>query len=52
MLISKGILKKEIEVLRNKRLAYKYSLRSIRNIVDELKIRLLKIINELEEFVD
>jgi predicted transcriptional regulator len=50
-LVGKGVLEKEIEVLKNKRLAYRYSLRSIKKIVDELRTHLVKKIHELDEFI-
>jgi predicted DNA-binding transcriptional regulator len=48
-LLEKGVLKREINLLSNKRLAYKYSLRSIGSIVDNIRGDLLKKINEVEE---
>ena len=47
VLHEKGFLKKEIEVLKNKRLTYHYSL----NIVNEAKIRLQKRIDELYKLI-
>ena len=49
LLLEKGILKREINLLSNKRLAYKYSLRSIGSIVDKIRGDLLKKITEVEE---
>jgi predicted DNA-binding transcriptional regulator len=46
-----GFLKKDIEVLNNKRLAYKYSLRSVDNIGREIQIKLLKKIDALDKLM-
>lgn len=51
VLIEKGFLKKEIEILKNKRLAYQYSLRSIKSITDETKTRLRKNIDDLDRLI-
>ena len=51
LLIKKGILKKEIEVLSNKRLAHRYSLESVEKIVKEAKNHLLKKIGELNNLL-
>jgi len=44
-----GFLKKEIEVLNNKRLAYRYSLRSLDNIGREIQNKLLKKIDAINK---
>jgi predicted transcriptional regulator len=51
LLVKKGILVKEIEVLKNKRLAYRYSLRSINNITNEIRGHFLKKIDELDKLI-
>ncbi len=51
LLIKKGILKKEIEVLSNKRLAHRYSLESVEKIIEEAKNHLLKKIGELNSLL-
>ncbi len=51
VLVEKGFLKKNIEVLENKRLAYRYSLKPIESIVNEIKNNLFKKINEFEDLV-
>jgi predicted transcriptional regulator len=51
VLIEKGFLKKEIEILKNKRLAYMYSLESTKKIVEETKNRLFKKISELNSLL-
>lgn len=49
VLVEKGFLKKNIEVLGNKRLAYRYSLKPIESIVNDIRKNLFKKINEFEE---
>ena len=51
LLIKKGILKKEIEVLRNKRLAHRYTLESVEKIVETAKNHLLKKVGELNNLL-
>lgn len=51
LLIQKGILKKEIEVLNNKRLAHRYSLESVEKIVETAKNHLLKKVGELNNLL-
>lgn len=51
LLIKKGILKKEIEVLDNKRLAHRYSLESVEKIVEMAKNHLLKKVDELNNLL-
>jgi len=51
LLIKKGILKKEIEVLNNKRLAHRYSLESVEKIVETAKNHLLKKVGELNNLL-
>ena len=51
LLIKKGILKKEIEVLSNKRLAHRYSLESVEKIVETAKNHLLKKVGELNNLL-
>ena len=46
-LIEKGFLKKEIDVLKNKRLAYRYSLEPGKKIVEEAKSHFSGKISEL-----
>ena len=48
-LIQKGIIKREIEILKNKRLAYKYYIESNDNIVNRLKRYLFDEIQELNK---
>ncbi|RLF29763.1 MAG: hypothetical protein DRN05_01005 [Thermoplasmata archaeon] len=50
-LLEKGLLERELEVLKNKRIAYRYYLRSIRSIAEEIRIYLLKKIAELDDIV-
>ena len=47
LLIKKGLLKKEIEVLKNKRLAHRYSLESTEKIIESSKNHLFRKIKEL-----
>ncbi|MGF3555208.1 MAG: hypothetical protein ACQXXF_08115 [Thermoplasmatota archaeon] len=47
----KRFLKKEIEVLKNKRIAYRYSLRSIKSIAVEIRRDLLKKLDELDKLI-
>jgi len=51
VLHGKGFLKKEIEVLKNKRIAYRYSLRSIKSIAVETRRDLLKKLDELDKLI-
>ena len=51
ILIEKGLLKKKMEVLENKRLAYRYSLESDKKIVDRTKNYLSKKIEELNNLL-
>jgi len=46
-----GFLKKDIQVLNNKRLAYRYSLRSVDNVGRELQIRLFKKIDAIDKLM-
>ena len=46
-----GFLKKDIEVLNNKRLAYIYSLRSMDKIGREIQIKLFKKIDEIDKLI-
>ena len=46
-----GFLKKDIEVLNNKRLAYRYSLTSVDNIGREIQIKLLKKIDAIDKLM-
>ena len=50
-LIKKGLLKREIEVLRNKRLAYRYSLESAKTIVEKAKKHLFRGIDKLNNLL-
>ena len=55
LLIKKGILKREIEILKNKRIAYRYFIESKRKIIEVTKKHLIRDINELNQlsyFVD
>jgi predicted transcriptional regulator len=47
-LVDKGLLEKKIEITRNNRLAYKYSMRSPEKIFEILKIDLASKINKVE----
>jgi len=49
VLHEKRLLKREIEVLKNKRIAYRYSLRSTRNIIIEMRRGLLKKLDEIDK---
>ena len=51
LLIEKGLLKKEIEVLNNRRLAHRYSLESAEKIVKAAKNHLLKRVGELNKLL-
>ena len=51
LLIEKGLLKREIEILRNKRLAYRYSLESPRKIIEKTKSHLFRGIGELDNLL-
>ncbi len=51
LLIKKGLLKKKIEVLNNKRLAHRYSLESVEKIVEASKNHLLKKVGELNNLL-
>jgi|GEM_PF-3774515 len=51
LLIKKGLLKKEVEVLSNKRLAHKYSLVPVEKIVEEAKNHLIKKIGKLNNLL-
>jgi predicted transcriptional regulator len=48
LLVEKGLIKKEIGVTKNKRLAHIYSLESVKNILGRAKKLLLKKIDEIE----
>ncbi|MGC9384987.1 MAG: hypothetical protein ACP5D6_10345, partial [Kosmotogaceae bacterium] len=50
-LIEKGFLKREIEVLSNKRLAYRYSLKSAKTIVEKAKKHLFRENNKLDNLL-
>lgn len=49
-LIRKGVIKREIEILKNRRLAYRYYIESNDNIVNRVKRCLLEEIRELNKF--
>jgi len=51
VLHGKGFLKKEIKILKNKRVAYRYSLRSITSIAVETRRDLLKKLDELDKLI-
>ena len=51
LLIKKGLLRKEVEVLDNKRLAHRYSLEPVEKIVESSKNHLLKKIGELNNIL-
>ena len=51
ILIEKGLLKKKMEVLENKRLAYRYSIESKKDIIDGAKKHLSEKINELNKLI-
>ena len=46
-LIKKGIIKREIEILKNRRIAYRYYIESHNYIIDRVKTYLLDEIREL-----
>jgi len=46
-----GFLKKDIEVLNNKRLAYRYSLRSVEKIGREIQTKLFKKIDAIDKLM-
>ncbi len=48
LLVEKGLIKKEIGVTKNKRLAHIYSLESTKNLLGRAKKLLLKKIDEIE----
>jgi predicted transcriptional regulator len=48
-LLDHGILQKEIEVLKNKRLAYRYNIKSKQTLIAKAKKHLLNKIGELNE---
>ena len=48
-LLKKGLLKREIEVLNNRRLAYRYFIESKNRFIEEAKNLLFKRINELNK---
>lgn len=48
-LLKKGILNREIEILANRRLAYRYYLRPLDEILHLVKSRLMHEINEIEK---
>jgi predicted transcriptional regulator len=51
ILVKKGILKKKVEILENKRLAYIYSLESNKKIIEKAKIQLSNKIEELNNLL-
>lgn len=51
LLFEKGLLKREIEILKNKRLAYRYSLQSYEKIIEKAKIHLFEKIGELNKLL-
>ena len=51
ILIEKGLLRKKIEVLENKRLAYRYSIESNKDILEGAKKYLTEKINELNKLI-
>lgn len=51
ILIEKGLLKKRMEVLENKRLAYRYSIESKKEILEGAKKQLTEKINELNKLI-
>jgi len=51
VLLEKGFLHKEIEVLKNKRIAYRYSLVSLQKMTIELRKYILKRLDEIEKLV-
>ena len=51
ILIKKGLIKKEVEVLDNKRLAHRYSLMPVEKMVESAKNHLLKKIGDLNNIL-
>ena len=49
LLLKKGILQREIEVLKNKRIAYRYFIESKNKIIEETKKHLLEHIHALNK---
>jgi predicted transcriptional regulator len=48
-LLEKGILKRDVEILKNKRLAYRYNIRSKEALISKAKKHLLNQVGELNE---
>jgi predicted transcriptional regulator len=48
LLLEKGLLKRELQVLHNKRVAYRYSLLSVDQIAQRLRKQLLQTLSELD----
>jgi predicted transcriptional regulator len=51
ILIERGLLRKKMEVLENKRLAYRYSIESEKKILEGAKKHLTEKINELNKLI-
>jgi len=51
ILIEKGLLRKKMEILENKRLAYRYSIESNKKIFEGAKKHLTEKINELNNLI-
>jgi predicted transcriptional regulator len=51
ILIERGLLRKKMEVLENKRLAYRYSIESDKKILEGAKKHLTRKINELNKLI-
>jgi predicted transcriptional regulator len=50
-LLEKGLLKRNIEILKNKRLAYRYSIESNTKVVEKTKNHLIKHIRDLNSLL-
>jgi len=48
-LLERGILQKEVEILNNKRLAYRYNIKSKRKLISKTKAHLLDVVRELNK---
>jgi predicted DNA-binding transcriptional regulator len=48
VLLEKGLLERELHILHNKRVAYRYSLLSVDRITQRLREHLLQTLSELE----
>lgn len=48
-LLEQGILKREVEILKNKRLAYRYNIQSKQTLISKAKKHLLNQVGELNE---